>query len=86
MPWEGSAEERKEKEGHEGDPWAILSTGSQQKPLHTQSHGGGTSGANLCTAEMAKACTGLGVRDLGSSPGPAASWLPGHFLCCGMGM
>lgn len=86
MPEKGRADERKEREVHEGDPWAILSTWSQQRPLHTQSHRGGTSGANLCAAEVAKVCMGLGVRDLGSSPGSAASWLPGHFLCCGMGM
>lgn len=81
MPGKGRADEGKEREGHEGDPWAILSKGNRQRPLQTKPRMGPEP---ICAAaKVARASLGLGVRDF---PGSAASWLPGHFLRCEMGM
>lgn len=36
MPGKGRADEGKKREGHEGDPWTILSKESRQRPLQTK--------------------------------------------------
>lgn len=84
MPGKGRAEEGKEREAMK-EPYGPSGAKRDSRDLSRHVATDGTFREPMYgVAEVARASTGLEVRDLSSSPGYAPSWLPRHFFSCEM--